>query len=115
MIQILVRFLVGGAVVSVFAMVGDVLKPKSFAGLFGAAPSIALATLGLTISARGTAYAAIESCSMIAGAAALFAYASFVSWIMMRYKIRAFWVTICSLPVWFSAAFAVFYMFVKQL
>jgi hypothetical protein len=46
MIQILIRFLVGGAVVSVFALIGDVLKPKSFAGLFGAAPSVALATLG---------------------------------------------------------------------
>jgi hypothetical protein len=36
MTQILVRFLVGGAVVSAFAAVGDMLKPKSFAGLFGA-------------------------------------------------------------------------------
>jgi hypothetical protein len=48
MSQIFARFLVGGAVVSVFAIVGDRLKPKSFAGLFGAAPSVALSTLGLT-------------------------------------------------------------------
>jgi hypothetical protein len=41
--QILIRFLIGGAVVSVFALIGDVLKPKSFAGLFGAAPSVAVA------------------------------------------------------------------------
>jgi hypothetical protein len=39
MSQILIRFLIGGAVVSVFAILGDLLKPKSFAGLFGAAPS----------------------------------------------------------------------------
>lgn len=32
MSQILIRFLIGGAVVSVFAIVGDLLKPKSFAG-----------------------------------------------------------------------------------
>jgi len=37
MSQILIRFLVGGAVVSAFATIGDLLKPKSFAGLFGAA------------------------------------------------------------------------------
>jgi hypothetical protein len=49
--QLLIRFLVGGAVVSVFAVLGDVLKPKSFAGLFPAAPSVALATLGLTFAA----------------------------------------------------------------
>ena len=44
--RVLIRFLVGGAVVSVFALIGDLVKPKSFAGLFGAAPSVALATLG---------------------------------------------------------------------
>jgi Protein of unknown function (DUF3147) len=43
----LVRFVAGGVVVSLFAIVGDVLRPKSFAGLFGAAPSVALATLTL--------------------------------------------------------------------
>ncbi len=46
MIQILIRFLVGGTVVSIFSLIGSVLKPKSFAGLFGTAPSIALATQG---------------------------------------------------------------------
>jgi len=53
MSQILVRFLLGGAVVSAFAIIGDLLKPKSFAGLFGAAPSVALATLGLTVATEG--------------------------------------------------------------
>jgi hypothetical protein len=46
MTQIFVRFFIGGVVVSAFAVIGDVLRPKSFAGLFGAAPSVALATLG---------------------------------------------------------------------
>lgn len=58
MLQILIRFLVGGAVVSIFAAIGDVLRPKSFAGLFGAAPSVALATPGLTIATEGPSYAA---------------------------------------------------------
>ena len=57
MIQILVRFVVGGLVVSAFAIIGDLLKPKSFAGLFGAAPSVALATLSLTVATEGGAYA----------------------------------------------------------
>ena len=67
MSQILTRFLIGGAVVSVFAIIGDLLKPKSFAGLFGAAPSVALATLGLTAASEGVAYAATEARSMVAG------------------------------------------------
>jgi hypothetical protein len=113
MTQILVRFLVGGAVVSAFAAVGDVLKPKSFAGLFGAAPSVALATLGLTLFAEGGCYTAIEGRSMIAGAAALFAYASVVSWIMMRYKLKALMITTCSIPLWFGVAFSAWYLFIK--
>ncbi len=51
--DILTRFLIGGAVVSTFATMGDLLKPKSFAGLFGAAPAVALATLTLTVGAEG--------------------------------------------------------------
>ena len=46
MTEYVVRFLIGGLAVSSFAILGDLLRPKSFAGLFGAAPSVALATLG---------------------------------------------------------------------
>ena len=45
--ELIFRFIVGGLVVSFFAVIGDMLKPKSFAGLFAAAPSVALATLGV--------------------------------------------------------------------
>jgi hypothetical protein len=65
--ELILRFLIGGTLVSAFAFAGDILRPKTFAGLFGAAPSIALATLSLTICAKGKNYAAIE-----AGAVAFF-------------------------------------------
>ena len=55
-----IRFFVGGAVVSAFAMLGDLLRPKSFAGLFGAAPSVALATLGIAVYQQGADYAATK-------------------------------------------------------
>ncbi|MGB6935797.1 MAG: DUF3147 family protein, partial [Xanthobacteraceae bacterium] len=67
----LVRFLIGGIAVSFFAALADVLRPRSFAGLFGAAPSIALATLTLTVAQRGPSFAAEEGRSMIVGALAL--------------------------------------------
>jgi hypothetical protein len=104
MIQIVIRFLVGGAVVSTFALIGDLLKPKSFAGLFGAAPSVALATLGLTVAAEGASYAAIEARSMMAGAIAFFIYASVLSWVMMHYRFRALSVTLSAMPLWFAVA-----------
>jgi hypothetical protein len=113
MIQILIRFLVGGVVVSAFAIIGGVLKPKSFAGLFGAAPSVALATLSLTVATEGASYAAIEARSMMAGAIAFFAYASLASWVMMRYKANALWVTACAIPLWLGTAFGVWYIWLK--
>ena len=92
--QLLFRFVVGGLVVSVFSALGDILKPKSFAGLFAAAPSVALATLGLTIATDGAAYAALEARSMIGGAVAFFVYASLATWVMFRYKPSA--VLVCA-------------------
>jgi hypothetical protein len=103
---ILIRFLIGGISVSAFALLGDLFKPKSFAGLFGAAPSVALATLGLSVIAQGRQHAEIQSLSMMAGAIALFCYSSCVSWIMMHRNHGALWVTIFALPVWLATAFA---------
>jgi uncharacterized membrane protein (GlpM family) len=105
MSEYLIRFLVGGAVVSAFAMLGDVLRPKSFAGLFGAAPSVALATLGLAIYHEGPGYAALQSHSMMAGAIALALYSVVVCHLLVRARLRAVSATMLSLAVWLIAAF----------
>jgi hypothetical protein len=102
----LVRFLIGGAVVSAFAMLGDVLRPKSFAGLFGAAPSVALATLGIAIYQHGESYAAVQTRSMMAGAVALAVYSVVVCQLLMRARMRALPATLMSLVVWLTASFA---------
>src|SRR5258708_19904386 len=70
--ELFTTFVVGGTVVSFFAVLGDLLKPKTFAGLLGAAPSDALATLSLTVLKDGKAYAQTEARSMIVGAIAFF-------------------------------------------
>jgi Protein of unknown function (DUF3147) len=111
--QILIRFLIGGVVVSAFAIVGDLLKPKSFAGLFGAAPSVALATLSLTVATEDVHYVAIEARSMMAGAIAFFVYACFVSWAMLRYKPNALVITICAMPLWLTVAFGLWRVWLK--
>jgi hypothetical protein len=113
MVDIVLRFLIGGAVVSVFALMGDIFKPKSFAGLFGAAPSVALATLGLTVVKHGHNYAASEARSMLAGAVAFFAYASVASWLMMRRDLRALRVTLGLLPLWFLIAIGLWIVWLR--
>jgi hypothetical protein len=84
LMEYLVRFLVGGIMVSAFAVPGDVLRPKSFAGLFGAAPSLALATLSLTLWKEGGGYVSVEGRSMILGALALAVYSFAVCQLLMR-------------------------------
>jgi uncharacterized membrane protein (GlpM family) len=106
MTETFIRFIVGGLFVSAFAVLGDVLKPKSFAGLFGAAPSVALATLILTIHSRGLDFAAAEACSMIFGAIAFFVYACVVCRIIMRYKLPASIVASASIVIWLAVALA---------
>ena len=109
MSELVLRFVIGGLIVSMFAILAEILRPKSFAGMFGAAPSIALATIGITIAQHGKSYAAIEARSKVMGAVAFFLYASAVSWIMMRIKPRALVATIALMPVWFVASFALWF------
>jgi Protein of unknown function (DUF3147) len=111
--QFVFRFLVGGLVVSFFAALGDVLKPKSFAGLFGAAPSVALATLSLAALSEGKDYAATEARSMIAGAGAFFVYAYVCCWILMKYSPAALKVTGASLALWLVVAVSAWAVFLK--
>lgn len=103
--EIFIRFLIGGVTVSFFAVLGDIFKPKSFAGLFGAAPSVALATLALTVAKEGPNYVSIEARSMIVSAIAFFVYAYCVSWFLMRRTHGALAVSLSSLLAWAAVAF----------
>jgi hypothetical protein len=105
MTEYVVRFLVGGVVVLAFAMLGDVLRPKSFAGLFAAAPSVALATLGIAVYRHGADYAALQSQAMVAGAVALAVYSVVVCHLLVRAQLRATPATLLSLFVWLIVAF----------
>ena len=109
----LFRFLIGGAVVSAFSALGDTLKPKSFAGLFGAAPSVALATLALTISNDGPSYASTEARSMIAGALAMFVYASLVLRVMFKYKPPALLISTSLIAAWLVTSFGIWFLVLK--
>jgi len=111
--QLIIRFIVGGLFVSAFALIGSMLKPKSFAGLFGAAPSVALATLALTISKDGKAYAAMEARSMVAGAAALFIYCVLVMLLLKPTRLRTLAATSSTLAVWLGVAIAMWWGFLK--
>jgi Protein of unknown function (DUF3147) len=106
-LEYLLRFIIGGAAVSIFAALGDTLQPKSFAGLFGAAPSIALATLLITLSQKGAPFAAAEGRSMIAGAFALAAYSWTVCILLKKFMLSSWVATMLAFVVWFTVAFGI--------
>lgn len=102
--ELLIRFIVGGLVVSAFAVIGEIVKPKSFAGIFGAAPSVALATLGLTFMTHGGSYAGLEGRSMVVGAVALCVYSLAIGWLITRRKLRALAATSSVCLLWVAVA-----------
>ena len=65
------RALAGGTLVVVFALVGEVLSPKAFSGLFSAAPSVAVASLTITVLSETTEKARLGSVGMVVGAVGL--------------------------------------------
>jgi hypothetical protein len=111
--ELVERFLLGGLIVSAFAVVGDVLRPKGFAGLFGAAPSVALATLTLTLFAEGRNYAALEARSMVAGAFAFFGYTLACVYLMGKRHLRAAPTTAALLVVWGIFALGLWSLFLR--
>ncbi len=106
--EYLARFLVGGLAVSAFAVLGDLLRPKGFAGLFGAAPSVALATLGIALLWHGAAYAATQGDAMMLGAVALCVYSIVVCQLLIRGSWNALAATITALLVWLAVAIGLY-------
>ena len=111
MTEYVARFFPGGIVVSAFAMIGDILRPKSFAGLFGAAPSVAFATLSIAVYRHGAGYAALQSGAMMAGAIALAVYSMTVCQLLIRARATALPATLISLVVWLIVAFGLLAIF----
>jgi Protein of unknown function (DUF3147) len=108
--EILLRVLFGGIAVTVFSQLGDLVKPRTFSGLFGAAPSVAIATLVLKVAEHGKQYASIEARSMIFGACAFLFYALLVSRLLVKHQFPVLAVTGLSIVGWFVFAFGLGYL-----
>jgi uncharacterized membrane protein (GlpM family) len=112
--DLIARFLIGGAVVILFSIIGDIFKPKSLGGIFAAAPTIALASITLTAHQHGTAYVALEARSMICGALAFFVYACTVSFILMRYRPRSLVAAGALSPIWFAVSAILYTVWLRK-
>lgn len=98
--DLVLRFFVGGLIVACFAAAAEISQPKTFAGIFAAAPSVALATIGLTLVPRGSAVASVEAHAMIAGAVGFLAYTWPVSRLLLRHRGSPKIVAVGGITVW---------------
>ena len=65
---------IGGLAVVGFSLIGQAGHPKRFSGLFAAAPSVALASLAITVITNGAGRAEPYAQGMLIGSAGMIAY-----------------------------------------
>lgn len=75
LVTVVAKMVCGGVLVLLFAALSEALKPKRFAGILSAAPSVAIAGLAIGSAVDGPSNQAVAPRTMIAGAVALIAYA----------------------------------------
>jgi hypothetical protein len=101
------RGLAGGVLVVVFAMIGEVVSPKAFSGLFAAAPSVAIASLSLTLLTEGSRTARQDSIGMVVGGMAMAACC--VVAVTAIPRIRAVWGSLVAWIGWAVVAFGLYW------
>ncbi len=97
-----VKTIVGAIAVVAFSVVGEAAKPKRFAGLFAAAPSIAIASLAITALAKGGKGAVPYAQGMLMGSAGMIAYCLVSLYLIER--LHALAGSVLSWLAWFIVA-----------
>lgn len=106
LLEYILRFLAGGLLVCLFALISEACEPKQFAGLFSAAPSVLLAGLIITLIFKGSNAAVQTAEGAIAGAAGMIFYCLSATRAIQRFK--ALWGSVLSLAGWLVVSFGVF-------
>jgi Protein of unknown function (DUF3147) len=96
------KALVGGLAVVAFSLIGQAGHPKRFAGIFAAAPSVALASLALTVLAKGPAATVPYAQGMLIGSAGMFAYC--VASLFLINRLHALVGSLLAWLAWFAVA-----------
>jgi hypothetical protein len=99
---IAIKALAAGLLVVAFSMVGAVLQPKRFAGIFSAAPAVALASLLLTAAFKGAGSAIPQTTGMIIGSVAMIVYCAVTLFTVDRF--RALVGSLTAWLAWFAVA-----------
>ncbi len=108
---IAIRAVLGGTAVCLFAMVGEMVQPKKFAGIFAAAPAVAVASLGISIATKGVNAGQANAFGMIAGAVGMIAYC--VAAVFALRRMHALLGAVVAMPVWAMVAGGSLYLLAR--
>src|SRR6195256_1986759 len=100
------KAVVGGLAVVAFSLLGKAGPPKRFAGLFSAAPSVALASLAMTLMTRGPDATVPYAQGMLIGSAGMVAYCLVSLYLIDR--LHALLGSILAWLAWFAVAGSVY-------
>jgi hypothetical protein len=92
----------GGLAVLAFSLIGQAGRPKRFAGLFAAAPSVAVASLAVTVLGKGAPGTVPYATGMLIGSAGMLAYCLTSLYLVER--LHALAGSIVSWVAWFVVA-----------
>lgn len=99
---LVIKALAGGSLVVAFAVLSQGLQPKRFAGLFSAAPAVAIASLAVVLLTKGAHEARQSALGMLAGSAGMVAYAAAAAALLQRYAARR--AAALAITAWTAAA-----------
>src|SRR3954449_136522 len=102
-----VRGLLGGTFVVVFALIGEVVRPKAFSGLFSSAPSVAVASLAITLVVEDAATARTDSVGMMVGGVGMTACCVVAAAVIPR--VQALWGSLAAWMAWAAVALGLYW------
>jgi hypothetical protein len=96
------KALLGGFAVIAFSLLGQAGHPKRFSGLFAAAPSVALASLAMTVIAKGAGGAVPYAQGMLIASAGMLVYC--LVCLVLIQRLHALSGSILAWSAWFAVA-----------
>jgi uncharacterized membrane protein (GlpM family) len=103
---IAIKVLISGLAVVAFSLIAECARPKRFAGLFAAAPSVALVSLAITAANKGANSTVPYARGMLIGSAGMFAYCLVSLFLIAR--LHALAGSIIAWIAWFVVAGALY-------
>lgn len=101
------RGLAGGLLVVAFALIAEVVDPKAFAGLFAAAPSVAVASLAITVLTESASEARQSAVGMVVGGIGMAACC--VAAVGAIPRLKALWGSVAAVAGWGLVALGLYW------